>query len=281
MAGPNTSTSVMQRRSPQLDGLDDFPTPPWATRAFLAELDDPIEPGCRVWEPAANRGLMADVLRETGAEVFASDVHDYGRGYPIGSFVGQGADVITTPKAMRPGDWLVTNPPFALAEQFVQRALRERFTTALLLRTAFLEGVGRYEVIFARTPPAMIFVHVDRVPMVQGRWDPAASTATAYCWFVWLPCGDAVGTQVHWIRPGARARFGRPEDALRPGVCHQVEIDWHADVPDEEASEVYSFEIERAVRAFRRATDWKGLVRAEFGDFVSMKKRKLLVLANA
>ena len=30
----NTSSSVMQQRSEPQDSLDDFPTPPWATRAL-------------------------------------------------------------------------------------------------------------------------------------------------------------------------------------------------------------------------------------------------------
>lgn len=35
----NTSTAVMQRRVEAHDSLDDFPTPPWATRALCEWLE--------------------------------------------------------------------------------------------------------------------------------------------------------------------------------------------------------------------------------------------------
>lgn len=37
----NRSTAVMQRRVEPLDSLDDFPTPPWATRALCEWLEKP------------------------------------------------------------------------------------------------------------------------------------------------------------------------------------------------------------------------------------------------
>ena len=85
----NRSTAVMQRRSEPHDSLDDFPTPPWATRALceflLLTASDPelllSELTCR--EPAANRGHMVRPLREFFDEVRGSDVHDYGAGFPV------------------------------------------------------------------------------------------------------------------------------------------------------------------------------------------------------
>jgi hypothetical protein len=49
----------------------------------------------------------------------------------------------------------------------------------------FLESVGRYESIYALTPPAKFAQFVERVPMIKGRLDAKASTATGYAWFVW------------------------------------------------------------------------------------------------
>ncbi len=93
----NNSTAVMQRRALPSKGLDFFPTPPWATRAFLNEvLLSHFSPDCfsSVWEPAAGAGHMVHVLSETFQNVRASDVEDYGTGFEVGSFVGQGPDVI-------------------------------------------------------------------------------------------------------------------------------------------------------------------------------------------
>lgn len=82
MTGQNTSSAVMQQRREGRDSLEDFPTPPWATRALCEWLDaqgfinNAVVDTCR--EPAANRGHMVQPLREYFASVEASDVHDYG-----------------------------------------------------------------------------------------------------------------------------------------------------------------------------------------------------------
>jgi hypothetical protein len=67
----NRSLAVMQQRSEPHDSLDDFPTPPWATRAlceFLLFNGYEIE-NCTVREPAANRGHMVRPLQEYFASV--------------------------------------------------------------------------------------------------------------------------------------------------------------------------------------------------------------------
>jgi hypothetical protein len=51
---------------------------------------------------------------------------------------------------------------------------------AVLVRTQWIEGASRYWQLFRDRPPALFAPFVERVPMVKGRWDPDASTATAY-----------------------------------------------------------------------------------------------------
>jgi hypothetical protein len=110
--------------------------------------------------------------------------------------------------------WIITNPPFGLAIEFALRAL-ELVTegVALLVRVQWLESAGRYEKLFRDAPPAIFAPFAERVPMVKGRWDPDASTATGYAWFVWhqlyQPC------RVVWIPPGCRTALTRPDDRAR------------------------------------------------------------------
>lgn len=197
----NTSSAVMQRRSEPHDSLDDFPTPPWATRA----LCDWLRASCMFRlcrEPAANRGHMVKPLREYFGQVEASDIYDYGAGFPV-------ADYIFGPDP-EPVDWTITNPPFRLAEQFITRALRTSTGgVAVIVRSAFLEGVGRHERLFNQTPPTDILQFTERVVMHRGKLSAKGSTATAYCWLVWRM--GAVGTRFHWIPP-CRKRLERPED---------------------------------------------------------------------
>lgn len=209
---PKGSRAVMNRRLDPVESLDFFPTPPWATRALLRHVIPDATGTC--WEPACGEGHMAEVLRER-FDVFASDVHDYGRGYPVGHFAGR-MDVPQAPAEcpVRP-DWIITNPPFTLAVPFAERAIAEaRRGVALLVRSVWAEGGERYERLFLRHPPSVIAQFAERVPMVKGRWDPAAATATSYAWFVWdravLP-----GTIFKWIPPGCRQRLEQPGDRAK------------------------------------------------------------------
>lgn len=217
----NRSHAVMAQRAEAPDALDFFPTPPWATRALIEEVIDPQAVKDKTcWEPAAGEGHMAETLRPYFLQLHASDVHDYGRGYSVGSFTGGrlGLDRAVCP--LYP-DWIITNPPFNLAADFLSRALIEaREGVAFLLRTAWLEGEERFRTVFAKTAPSTIAQFSERVPMVKGRWDPDASSATAYLWLVWER--DATHgfarpsrSELVWIPPGAKRRHTATDDRAR------------------------------------------------------------------
>lgn len=202
----NRSSAVMQQRSEPHDSLDDFPTPPWATRALCEFLqvwcEEPLEP-LRVREPAANRGHMVGALAEYFGDVDASDVHDYGVGFPV-------RDFLWAPWSAQMVDWTITNPPFRLAEQFIAQALASsRIGVAMIVRAAFLEGVGRHERLFSTAPPAVVLQFTERVVMHKGRLAPEGSTATAYAWLIWRH--GFTDTRLRWIAP-CRKRLERAGD---------------------------------------------------------------------
>jgi hypothetical protein len=220
------SRAVTEQRHSSRKALDFFPTPPWGTRVLveivLRRLGYSID-GARIWEPAAGEGHMAEVLREYGASVFATDVHRYpqarGRIDAIGSFVGEGIDVIRAQDFRYASrgkgyDLIVTNPPFNLAEAFLQRALREAELVCFLLRSNFIDSQGRYERVFSKTPPLCVAQFAERLPMHEGRWDPDGDTATSYAWFVWAR-GSTEDTRLIWIPNGQREALERPTDRER------------------------------------------------------------------
>jgi hypothetical protein len=211
--GPqNRSAAVMAQRAEPVDSLDDFPTPRWATRALLNELsviDNADALSC--WEPTCGRGFMAATLAEYFATVRASDISPFGYGEEL-DFLG-----VPTSSALardRP-DWIVTNPPFRLAEEFARRSLALASKgAAMLVRTGFIEGAGRFRRLFEPNPPAYVAQFVERVPISRGRVDPKASTATSYCWLIWKH-GSSEPTRLLWVPP-CRGRLERPFDYNLP-----------------------------------------------------------------
>jgi hypothetical protein len=211
---PLGHTAVMASRQEAKDSADFFPTPPWATRALFKHVLPQIgvlDVGS-VWEPACGEGHMAKVIAEfmqPGEPVTATDLFDYGFGTAGYDFTG--------PASIRT-DWIITNPPFNAAIEFAKLGLeRAAEGVALLVRTQWLEGVRRYNELFQPTPPTLFAQFVERVPMVKGRWDPDASTATSYAWFVWLKGEQSPRTEVFWIPPGCRQALTKPDDRLRFG----------------------------------------------------------------
>jgi hypothetical protein len=208
--------------------LEYFPTPPWAARAG-GELIARLDPGCwTCWEPACGQGHMAHGLAAYFAQVHPTDIHDHG-------WEGQRAVCDFTSWAYADtvvSDWIVTNPPFGVAAEFVRLGMqRARRGVAILARTTWLESVDRYSLFFGPDAHLTVFApFFERVPMTLGRWDPKASSATAYAWFIFMQPGalaDASRTtgrlfgpdpMVWGIPPGTKARLTNPDDARLFGV---------------------------------------------------------------
>jgi hypothetical protein len=224
----NRSTAVMARRAEPPDSLDFFPTPPWATRALCEHLDrwGGIA-DATVWEPACGAGDMLRPLGEWFHSAFGSDVHGYGdHQAEVCDFLFPGPSAMESRFAHGQPDWIITNPPFRLAEEFALRAFEQaRAGVALLVRTAFLEGGGRFERLFKPHRPDWILQFCERVPMFRGRLDPAGSTATAYCWVIWtggirrnipaIPWDQTHFPAFVWVPP-CRSRLERPGDYPAP-----------------------------------------------------------------
>jgi hypothetical protein len=160
-------------------GADCYETPACAVEALLRIESIPHF----VWEPACGPGAIVRVLRDHGHTVIASDIVDYANGE---HFVLDFFSVLAANAVSAQTGAIVTNPPYQLAEKFVQRALEFSPLVIMLLRLAFLESVRRTDIL-ENSGLARIHVFRKRLPMMHraGWTGPRASSAMPFAWFVW------------------------------------------------------------------------------------------------
>ena len=121
---------------------DYYATEPRAVELLceIEKFDGPI------LEPSCGEGHMSRVLQQAGYEVVSRDLAD--RGF------GEVADFLSPDNTEWGGD-IVTNPPYAFAQEFVEKALAIIPTgrkVAMFLKLTFLEGKKRAS-LFNSTPP--------------------------------------------------------------------------------------------------------------------------------
>jgi hypothetical protein len=173
-------SAVASKAHALADRADDFyPTPIEAVRGFLSAEGRYLPK--RLWEPACGDGAIVLPLRAAGYEVHASDLVD--RGCPDSE---SGVDFLFPYTPPHGVEGIVTNPPFKLAQAFVDRALEYAPYVAMLLRVSFLEGTARRP-WFKHSPLARVHISSRRLPMMhRHEWDgPKSTSAIAFAWFIW------------------------------------------------------------------------------------------------
>lgn len=149
---------------------DFYPTPSWLTEAVVLVLQR-YEPR-RILEPAAGEGAIVRVLQAA----FPNAVIDAGD-------ITTGRDFLATPPPYKATyDLIITNPPYSLAQEFIERALElrasPRSVVAMLLRINYLGSQKRATWLRANFPA--IYVTPRRPDFTGGGGD-----ATEYAWMIW------------------------------------------------------------------------------------------------
>lgn len=159
--------------------LDAYFSPQEAAISLL-DIEEERIPKWIWWEPAAGDGALVHPLQDAGFTLIASDLADYGLEGCV-----SGIDYLSA-KAPPEVNAIVTNPPYKLAVQFAQKAIKEVPYLALLLRTNFLESTARLT-FFRKHPPSRIWISSRRLPMMHryGWQGPQAPSNTCFAWFVW------------------------------------------------------------------------------------------------
>jgi hypothetical protein len=133
-----------------------------------------------VWECACGEGHLSKVLMAHGIHSKSTDLINR-------AFGNSSIDFLSSSIISWNGD-IITNPPYALAKEFVLQALSiipKGRKVAMFLRLHFLESKSRAS-LFESHPPKTIYVSRSRICCYKnGNMSSSKSSAIAYCWMVW------------------------------------------------------------------------------------------------
>lgn len=147
--------------------FDLYETPEWATKAVVPFLP----PQATILEPACGSGKMVRALESAGHKVYGNDIQ-------------QGQDFLLTPFCK--AEAIVTNPPFNLATQFIEHALKlmqpQDGVVAMLLRTDFDHAKTRRHLFDGHSAFSTKLVLTKRIVWFDR---PGAAPSFNHAWFIW------------------------------------------------------------------------------------------------
>lgn len=197
---------------------DFYPTPSDVTYSLLPHIQGYLPAGSLVWEPACGDGAMARVLEAAGFCVAATDLRQ-DSGYGIG-----GIDFIDGGHSVTDVAAIITNPPFKIADKFIEAAVQRAPVVAMLLKSQYWHAARRLA-LFETHPPAAVLPLTWRPSFLEK--ERGSSPLMDVIWVVWVrgAQGPTTYTPIRRLRlpPG----FLPPEtddlDDLIGGVSDELE----------------------------------------------------------
>lgn len=153
--------------------LDFYPTPPEVTISLMEFLQLPTN--SVIWEPAFGNGAMAKILDQyvtTG--VICTDII-------------YGDDYLTTQPPLSI-DAIITNPPFNLSAQFIEKAVHDAPIVAMLLKSQYWHAKIRTD-LFEKYPPTWVLPLNWRPDFLEHKrkvGDKKGSPTMEVAWSVWI-----------------------------------------------------------------------------------------------
>jgi|SRR6516225_7510245 hypothetical protein len=153
------------------DRDDFYSEPEWCSRRLFAveEFTGPI------WDPACGLGTIPRAAKAAGLDAFASDIANHGH--------GSLQDFLKAPAPTTTAFNIVTNPPFTLAREFVERAIELGAT-----KTAIIFPIRRLNAAHWLTALARIWLLTPRPSLPPGKLIAAGmkpgNGTNDFCWLV-------------------------------------------------------------------------------------------------
>jgi len=164
-------------RGSERNASDFYPTPSWCTKKLLEKLI--LNNVQSFYEPCKGDGAIYDIVPIANKDW--SEIQ-LGRDYLIGEH--------------KSVDLIITNPPYSLAIEFIEKALTHSKAVVMLLRLNYLESQKRFN--FWQANPPSHLITLSKRPSFTGK----GTDATGYAWVVWNGEGIVNAPTFSWIKQG-------------------------------------------------------------------------------
>ena len=163
-----------QKQGVRLNATDFYPTPPWCYENLTIDWSQFNS----AHEPCRGDGRIQTFLETKGVPCTYSEIRE------DKDFFDWKEDV----------DLILTNPPFSLAQEFIDHSIDHAATVFMLLRLNYLGSIKRHE-WWVSKPPAALWVFSKR-PSFTGN----GTDATDYAWFCWDHT-ERIEHGIHFVTP--------------------------------------------------------------------------------
>lgn len=144
-----------------------------------------------IWECACGNGNLSKRLMDYGYAVKSTDLVYRGFGSE------ESVNFLQCNESF-PGD-IITNPPYKLATEFVEKALElSNRKVAMFFKIQFIESKKRFSRIFKNNPPSKILPFVSRIDCYRNDDRSLKGSTVCYAWWIWDKEYDGK-TTVEWI----------------------------------------------------------------------------------
>ena len=161
-----------QKEGVRLNATDFYPTPPWC----YENLDIDWSQFTSAHEPCRGDSRIYTFLQEKGIDTTWSEITE-------------GKDFFEHKDSV---DLIFTNPPFKIAQEFIDHAFSLAPTVVMLLRINFLGSIKR-QAWWKDNPPTAMYV-LSKRPSFTGD----GTDATEYCWVCW-DSTNRIPSGFHWV----------------------------------------------------------------------------------
>ena len=162
--------------------VDDFQTPPIALKPLIPYLNK----NWKIWECAAGKGNLSNGLKRLGFDVYPTDI-----------LFGYNFLFDKLPEF----DCIITNPPFSLKQEFLERAYSFNVPFAFLLPLTTFEGKKRQKLFREYGLEVILFDKRINFETPSGK---GSGSWFATAWFTW---GFNIGKQLTFVELEPKERL--------------------------------------------------------------------------